>query len=344
MTLNGPSRTYHLKPVYQLPAHLETNSPMYKMRNLHGQPAIRSTVSKNSAQNQNDTNESRILSDLLKRQEELIKHLQNIQTKVTDLNLELTSTSTKQTTSKDSIDGGGFSKTAKKPLNSVSNNVAAKPKDSPVNPKNIVVKNPVINLSPHRPAYSLLTLPLIWSNVFKNNHFNMHIHSSVDEIPKAFSKSGKPLSKEDKENSLFDMRLIWKDIPDTEIISSPIKQSPLLGEVSLLRLLHRMFSSPAGTVEELIAVDSALDICHQLLYTNQKHAALGFVNKLAEILGSDECMLGSPSLTIVDAAAWSAILNVSHLVQPKQLGPNLAKWSQKINSMTGITFDMVAKK
>lgn len=85
--------------------------------------------------------------------------------------------------------------------------------------------------------------------------------------------------------SFYIFNVIISDIPDTEIISSPIKQSPLLGEVSLLRLLHRMFSSPAGTVEELIAVDSALDICHQLLYTNQKHAALGFVNKLAEILG-----------------------------------------------------------
>lgn len=37
MTLNGPSRIYHLKPVFQLPEHLELNSPMYKMKNLHQQ-------------------------------------------------------------------------------------------------------------------------------------------------------------------------------------------------------------------------------------------------------------------------------------------------------------------
>lgn len=349
MTLNGPSRIYHLKPVFQLPEHLELNSPMYKMKNLHQQSVAGkiTAAADNTSNDQTNSNESKIISDVLKRQEELIKHLQKIQTKVTDLKLELTATANKSPSATDTVDGGGPSKAAKQPLKSKSNNVVlSSPDDSVLNTKNIVVKNVVINLSPHRPAYSLLTLPHIWSQVFKSNTYTMHVHSSASEIPKAFvkSKSSAGLSKENKENSVFNMRLIWKDIPDTELVSSPIRQTPLLGEVSMLRLFHRMFSPQSGSVEELIAVDSALDICHQLLYTTQKQAALSIVKKLAELLGSNEWILGSQTLSIVDAAAWSAILNSTHLVQPKQLGPNLAKWSQKINSLVGLTYEMIPQK
>uniref|UniRef100_A0A8D8Y3V5 GST C-terminal domain-containing protein n=2 Tax=Cacopsylla melanoneura TaxID=428564 RepID=A0A8D8Y3V5_9HEMI len=108
----------------------------------------------------------------------------------------------------------------------------------------------------------------------------------------------------------------------------------------MLRLFHRLLSTNNNnsslTVEDQIVLDSALDTCHQLLYATQKNTAFALVKKLAEYLGSNEWMLGSSSLSIVDAAAWSAILN-NKTISPNQLGPNVAKWSQKISALAGIS-------
>ncbi|XP_008473726.1 aminoacyl tRNA synthase complex-interacting multifunctional protein 2 isoform X1 [Diaphorina citri] len=341
MTLNGPSKIYHLKPVFHLPDQLEPKTSMYKMKNLHQEPVSSMKVSQDKPSETN-SHESKIISEVLKRQEELIKHLQNIQTKVTDLKLELTnaSSSSKPSAAKsEKPTGSAQAKPPKKQVLKSQNNNISSPSEPQINTQNIVVKDLVLNLSPHRPAYSLLTLQHIWPNQFSSN-YTTHVHSSVDHAPKAFSLLSS--NKGNQENAPFNMRLIWKDVPDTEVISSPIKQTPLLGEVSMLRLFQRMLCGNQLNIEQLTEIDSALDTCVQLLYTTQKHTALSLVKKLSELLGSNEWMLASSGMSIVDAAAWSAILNSS--VQLNQLSPNLSKWCQKINSLVGLTNEMIAKK
>jgi hypothetical protein len=85
---------------------------------------------------QTNSHESKIISEVLKRQEELIKHLQNIQTKVTDLKLELTnaSSSSKPSAAKsEKPTGSAQAKPPKKQVLKSQNNNISSPSEPQIN-------------------------------------------------------------------------------------------------------------------------------------------------------------------------------------------------------------------
>lgn len=85
---------------------------------------------------QTNSHESKIISEVLKRQEELIKHLQNIQTKVTDLKLELTnaSSSSKSSAAKsEKPTGSAQAKPPKKQVLKSQNNNISSPSEPQIN-------------------------------------------------------------------------------------------------------------------------------------------------------------------------------------------------------------------
>ncbi|XP_011308939.1 probable aminoacyl tRNA synthase complex-interacting multifunctional protein 2 isoform X2 [Fopius arisanus] len=177
----------------------------------------------------------------------------------------------------------------------------------------------VVNVNPESPAYSLLALKKLWSDVdFRIEPFQ---HSSVQGvIPEGFGRT------RGCGESVISISLIWKKVNNAELVLSSLHESRILGEVNLLRYLSRLLDNHDSLPpEEATKIDGILDLSHQLVSQDNLKIKLSIINILDKKITNGNWFSTRKTPGIGDVAVWSALKQIS----PKSLPSNLASWYQK---------------
>ncbi|XP_026282620.1 aminoacyl tRNA synthase complex-interacting multifunctional protein 2 isoform X2 [Frankliniella occidentalis] len=188
----------------------------------------------------------------------------------------------------------------------------------------------VVYASPKNPPYSLLGLARVWRASCPIQISN-HTHSSVKEAPSAAltfvnEVTGVPNLK---------IILIWKEVPETELVINPIRHIAVRGETNILRFLSRVgptdYAYEANSnLSQVALLDEVLDNCQRLARSKTVKEKQAIVRTFNASLGKSEWMCGQPKLSIIDTAVWSVL---------KQQGPSaaltqtLTKWMERCDSM-----------
>ncbi|CAH1403966.1 unnamed protein product [Nezara viridula] len=289
---------YQLKPLIDFNDKLSTNSPMYSMKNIH-------TKNVNS-----DCNEvvydDVILNNVEKKQDELLKQINEIKDLLAILKAEL---------SKPKIASPGKEK----------HKMHNKNVDFLKNGVNYDV---VLNASVKNPPNSLLVLNKLWPDLVKFE-FSWHVHSSLKGLPKNLQKF-ENLSANDSKSSTSQLRIrvVWKEVwCDCELVVSPLNCAPLLGEVNFLRFLNNNLSYEEMDTSTQTIFQTKLDICHCLQYCDNFQQQQEYYSDLIDGLEKNKWLAGN-QLTIVDVACWSVLTNMKN----PNLNSSLSKWFNNCNA------------
>ncbi|XP_034937977.1 aminoacyl tRNA synthase complex-interacting multifunctional protein 2 isoform X2 [Chelonus insularis] len=184
----------------------------------------------------------------------------------------------------------------------------------------------VLNVSRSKPCYSLLALGRLWTDIdFKISPF---IHSTIkSEIPKGFENT----RSNDKANSI-NIILIWKEVPNTELIISGVQKFPIIGESNFLRYLVRSINDGTyenpESIQETMKIDKILDLSNLLIHQSQENKQKT-LDELNRSLKSNTWFSDHNEPGISDLAAWSAVKQ--SLVE--KLPSNLVGWYKKCENL-----------
>lgn len=149
-----------------------------------------------------------------------------------------------------------------------------------------------------------------------NIHFQTFTHSSIAQLPieaRKFSESLKWSDVVDTAGVIptLNIKLIWKNVKQTETISAATNYVPILGEVSVLRFLNRMgpseFATAAYPLEASLTVDAALDIVAQLALAQLPAKNRAQLWKQLNVILGNKAFFGNELLTLADVAASSLV-------------------------------------
>lgn len=206
----------------------------------------------------------------------------------------------------------------------------------PINAK--YLQDVVVNVYPKNIPYSLLALQKIWQHRL-TLVVKCYTHSSVAALPDQNQHFAKQLTKLTPKAALpvLNVSLIWKEIANTELICASTSFIPILGEVNVLRYLSRVgpkeFGYGDADLIQSLEIDSALDLCHQLLLTgNNARARLLMLRALSNKLG-ERHFFGGDEFALIDIAVSSAFKQLT--VSSKDIAPNLNTWVKKASTLFG---------
>ncbi|XP_067013663.2 probable aminoacyl tRNA synthase complex-interacting multifunctional protein 2 isoform X2 [Anabrus simplex] len=307
--MNGPNSMYKIKPVIKLAEEIELPKCMYRMKIIQNSycNARVENVSKVS-QSTNVLEQAPLpeVAALESRQEAILEQLAELKKQMSALRAEL-----------------------KLPHPSNATRAATVPTSSNITHIQVPI-DIVINANPQWPPYSLLALSKL-----SCLSLNTHMHSTVVDLPQHTAQFY--LSPSDEKARPITIRLIWKNVPDTELIVSPGRRITVRGEVNILRYLSRL--GPARFNYELSGdpalasgMDCILDLCYSLVRNKTQKDRQADVRVLNSYLQKTQFLMGDDGITLPDIAAWSALKQIGYTTA-KELTVNLNKWFQRCNDM-----------
>ncbi|XP_015603146.1 aminoacyl tRNA synthase complex-interacting multifunctional protein 2 isoform X2 [Cephus cinctus] len=287
--MSGGTTMYTLKPIISLPSETNQSKTMYRMKNIHGE---------HREPDDHASHESKIVSGITEqdplpevaileaRQEKILAQLAQLKEQVSSLcNVLKESSQTKPTVV------SGSEETIRVYI--------------------------AVNANSTRPPYSLVALQKIWTQA--DLRITTHVHSTVvDAVPEL------PISrKRSISNIIINTALIWKNVPELELVLSPVRGHPLLGEVNLLRYLSRLITIyNYENIDCPGEIDAILDLCHRLPYENSSKEKQAILFEFSKKLGKDKWFLGFTDTSIADVAVWSTIKQINF----GKLPLNLTEW------------------
>jgi len=284
---------YVMKPLSTNVETLNINSPMYRMKNLHGDSCPTQCPMSEEEMTTIENEQARILEGL----SQLNALIDQIRKSI----LEEKPRAQKAHAQKASF------------------GTCRSPSEFPC------VHDIVVNANPSSPPFSLLALQKAWSSLVDVN-ISCHVHSSAKGAPQGWP--GSLDTKTEGSAQQINVRLVWKEISgDCELIVSPIKAVPLLGEVNLLRLLKRWHFSEGDPLVE-VKVDDALDQIHRLSVKGD--AGEDVTNSLLRLLSASKHWIVGDSPSIADIAAWSLIKRKNVTFPPNSPA---SQWLSKSNQL-----------
>ncbi|XP_014245508.1 aminoacyl tRNA synthase complex-interacting multifunctional protein 2 [Cimex lectularius] len=286
MSKNGPLTMYRMKPLFDLDgvAFDGRSGGMYRMRDVHGDGGGRAEETLETIQQRQQL--------LLKRIDDLKKLLEAIKA------LTRTPKIANGSPSKMTLSNPDFSKLG-------------------------FIHDIVLNVNPLYPPYSLLGLTKLW-DWFACVNYTWHVHSSVRTLPENAKSFQDKLTGENSKESPLNITFVWKNVSSNcELVVSPIKSVPVLGEVNFLRFLNK-FVSPELDVLNQAVQDGCLDACHALSYSGSDKGNDMYFAQLSERLDKSEWLMGD-TVTVVDIAAWSTMKKM----KLPNLKPKLNEWFKK---------------
>ncbi|XP_041473577.1 aminoacyl tRNA synthase complex-interacting multifunctional protein 2-like [Lytechinus variegatus] len=294
-TMSGTSGMFKLKPFYDFDnTQIELPDCMFKMSNIQG--------------NSSQTNSGEVdpaVAALECRQEAILADLRSMETDVASLTSKIQPTAQVKTPA---------------PATSASQSSSNLVSGSGLH-------DVVIYANPNNPPYSLLVLYEQLKQQFRCIT-KVHMHSSISSVPDKllgyFNQNGsQPLQRMEAQLSIT---LIWKNVsqgPEMKILANC--QTPIQGEVNILRYLSRLLTPAYDASDDIITVaniDNFLDLASStLLKGSSKEKAAG-VRSLNSALGRGTWLAGN-SPTVADIAVWSA-LHQTNLA--KGAPSNVQKW------------------
>lgn len=165
-----------------------------------------------------------------------------------------------------------------------------------------------------------------------------YIHSTVTaEIPEEAKQFAERFIN--NENSLnlptITISLIWKNVNNTEMISSITSFIPISGEVNIIRYLSRIGPveySYETILNECYEMDTLLDSCYQLINANGVKDRQNILRILNDKLGKQQ-FYGGKNLGIGDVAVSSTIKQ--SLAIKKDCTSNMYKWLERVSPILG---------
>lgn len=174
----------------------------------------------------------------------------------------------------------------------------------------------VVNANPKNIPYSLLAITNYWKNSI-NLVLKIYTHSSVAELPlaaKQFEEKVAATRLECNETKLPSLKvsLIWKNVPNTELITATCNNISILGEVNILRYLNRIgkleLSYEHADSVTCNTVDNVLDVCHQLYAaTKDAKSRQTYWKLLAQLLGNNKRFGDGEQLAMSDLAVGCVV-------------------------------------
>jgi len=100
----------------------------------------------------------------------------------------------------------------------------------------------VVRCPPSSPPHSLPPLLSLLASAGLSLHLSSHTHSSVASLPPTLT-SFLPKAEAPRASAQVRLSLIWSSVAEVELLVSPLTQSPIRGEVNILRYFARLFPS-----------------------------------------------------------------------------------------------------
>ncbi|KAK7791909.1 hypothetical protein R5R35_005427 [Gryllus longicercus] len=309
--MNGPNSMYKMRPIIKLAEEIDLPKCMYKMKVIQNSHCV---VQKDRSTN--DRLASAITEQVNKflkkpmpevvalenRQEAILVQLAQLKQQLNNLREQL-----------------------KKPTSCTSIKIQVQNTY-----KNGLHEEIVVKANPKRPPYSLLALNRLLQNSINIRNYVHSTTEDLGEILKQFNKTSN--------SPLFNIRLIWKDVPDTEFLISPTKHSGITTEVNLLRFLSRSgppelnYEASGDAVFASIA-DELLDTCYRIVKeTTIKGRQIHF-KLFGAALQKYQFLMGD-TVSVVDIAGWSALKQIGYV--SKDLPSNVNKWIERCNHIFGV--------
>merc|ERR1719341_1120846 len=181
---------------------------------------------------------------------------------------------------------------------------SATPSELPSKPSDLVVRSP-----PSRPPHSLPLLVDLLAAAGVPVHTSQHTHSSCGgKLPETLS-SFLPSTEVSRSKANLRLTVIRceEGSGDCQLLVSPLTQSPIRGEVNLLRYLARLYPTVLS-YEDSSAQDEYLDNVHRLYWGGARSRA-GTLHQLTSNISGKENLAG-PKPGPSDLALFSAIVNL----------------------------------
>lgn len=271
---------FKLKPFYDFDnTPIELPDCMFKMANIQG-----------NASQTNSGEADPAVAALERRQEAILTDLRSMETEVAALTTKIQPNAQDKTSAPSSSASApqSSSKLASGGLHDV-----------------------VIYANPNNPPYSLLVLYEQLKQQFRCLT-KVHMHSSISSVPDKLigyfnQNGGQPLLRMDAQLSIT---LIWKNVsqgPEMKIQAN--SQTPIQGEVNILRYLSRLLTPAYDASDDIVTVaniDNFLDLASSTLLNGTSKEKAAGVRGLNSALGRGAWLVGSGP-TVADIAVWSAL-------------------------------------
>jgi hypothetical protein len=264
---------YDLKPVFDLDAKVDIPDCMYRLPVIQSSKHIENIGGVSSGAGDSPT--PCAIAALAARQDNIIARLEHLRDQV-----------------------NAYQKSLGLPATS------AAPSELPSKPADLVVRCP-----PSRPPHSLPLVVDLLTSVGVPVHTSQHTHSSCGgKLPETLS-TFLPPTEVSRSKANLRLTVIWceEGSGDCQLLVSPLTQSPIRGEVNLLRYLARLYPTVLS-YEDSSAQDEYLDNVHRLYWGGARSRA-GTLHQLTSNISGKTNLAGlkpGPS----DLALFSAIVNL----------------------------------
>ncbi|XP_044732817.1 probable aminoacyl tRNA synthase complex-interacting multifunctional protein 2 isoform X2 [Chrysoperla carnea] len=311
---------YQLKPIIDSSVTVSEPKCMYKMKNIH--ESI-NHVQTSQVLDISDKTQQIILpemAELEERQKKILEQLELLKNQMHNLRSELKITP----------------KNCEANLQNSQANIAQVKFQNTSNLEKIALK-----IHPNYIPFYLLDVQNLWKG-FIDVIFDVHVHSSVKNLPEANRNFAKLLTNTNENSNLPQLRvtIIWKEVQNVaELVVSALLE-PIIGDTNILRYLARIENSQKLIYEEnqnqfeikSIHIDNVLDICYRLSHRqcSSKSKRQELLHLVDNKLGKSQWLAGTDSLSIADIALHSVIqqLNLSNL-----LNVNLSNWLKRYQQL-----------
>jgi len=272
----APLGMYDLKPVFDLDAHVDIPDCMYRLPVIQSSKRIESVGGVSSGVGESPT--PCAIAALAARQDNIIARLEQLRDQV-----------------------NAYQKSLGLPAST-----SAAPSELPSKPSDLVVRCP-----PSRPPHSLPLVVDLLTSAGVPVHTSQHTHSSCGgKLPETLS-TFLPPTEVPRSKANLRLTVIWceEGSGDCQLLVSPLTQSPIRGEVNLLRYLARLYPTVLSYEGPSCSEqDEFLDNVHRLYWGGARSRA-GTLHQLTSNLSGKKNLAG-PKPGPSDYALFSAIVNL----------------------------------
>ncbi|KAK8737072.1 hypothetical protein OTU49_004787 [Cherax quadricarinatus] len=209
---------------------------------------------------------------------------------------------------------------------------------SPV--KRSTVHDLVISASPEAPPFSLLLLRRLLKTAGISVYCANHLHSSVSQVSERLQHWFMDQDPDGRSSCRVAFTLHWKDARVPSLMVDPLRQTPISGEVNIVRYVSRLFplSSPynyeaSGTFATITETDHVLDQLSRQLTEGNNRERQAALRQLNARLGKTGWLMGT-SCSIVDVLAWS-LMRQKAMVDAGAPA-NVVKWYKTVNTLADL--------
>ncbi|XP_069949869.1 aminoacyl tRNA synthase complex-interacting multifunctional protein 2 isoform X2 [Cherax quadricarinatus] len=206
--------------------------------------------------------------------------------------------------------------------------------------KRSTVHDLVISASPEAPPFSLLLLRRLLKTAGISVYCANHLHSSVSQVSERLQHWFMDQDPDGRSSCRVAFTLHWKDARVPSLMVDPLRQTPISGEVNIVRYVSRLFplSSPynyeaSGTFATITETDHVLDQLSRQLTEGNNRERQAALRQLNARLGKTGWLMGT-SCSIVDVLAWS-LMRQKAMVDAGAPA-NVVKWYKTVNTLADL--------